>query len=259
MSFYSGEAEKFNVGDLTVKIEFDPDPPNPRKEYDNLATMVAFHRRYNLGDETDYRQEDYSSWDELEKAIIKNEDPAVIQPLFLYDHSGLALSTGSFQGRAPHAEWDSGQVGFVFIPKEKARKEYGKLTKKSLENAKKVLEREVETYDQYLGGQVYGYVIEDENEEELDAVWGFFGLDYVKEEARRAAESILKRHGKKRPEGSSMEGSKSGGYHVMTYGGGRYTAIAWYPTRAEADRHVREIRDSGRWSGMPPRVDPSSR
>lgn len=197
MSFYSGEAEKFNVGDLTVKIEFDPDPPNPRKDYDNLATMVAFHRRYNLGDETDYKADDYSSWDELEEAITKNEDPAVIQPLFLYDHSGLAMSTGSFRGRAPHAEWDSGQVGFIFISKEKARKEYGKLTKKNLEDARKVLEGEVETYDQYLGGQIYGYVIEDENEEELDAVWGFYGLDYVKEEARRAAEALQKKEKKK--------------------------------------------------------------
>ena len=45
-----------------------------------------------------------------------------ILPLYLYDHSGLAMSTGSFVGRAHHAEWDSGQVGFIYMDKETAMK-----------------------------------------------------------------------------------------------------------------------------------------
>lgn len=252
MSFYSGEVDKFQVGDLTVKIEVDQDPPHPRTEYDNLGTMVAFHRRYNLGDETDYKADHYESWEELKEAIEKNEDPAVILPLFLHDHSGLTMRTSDFGDR-----WDSGQVGFIFLSKKRAKEEYKKLTAKNLANAKKVLEGEVETYSDYLGGGVYGFVIEDENEEELDALWGMYGLSYAKEEAKRTAEEILKSRGEKRPKGSSMKGS--GGYHVMTYGGGRYTAIAWYPSRGEADRHVQQIRDSGGWRGMPPKVEPSSR
>ena len=39
-------------------------------------------------------------------------------PLYLYDHSGLAMSTESFSGRAPHAEWDSGQVGWIYVSKK---------------------------------------------------------------------------------------------------------------------------------------------
>ena len=35
--------------------------------------------------------------------------------LYLYDHSGLAMSTESFSGRAPHAECDSGQVGWIYV------------------------------------------------------------------------------------------------------------------------------------------------
>ena len=37
----------------------------------------------------------------------------IILPLNLYDHSMLRMSTGSFLGRAQHAEWDSGQVGCI--------------------------------------------------------------------------------------------------------------------------------------------------
>lgn len=194
MSVWAGEVDKFQVGDLTVKIEYDPEPLNPRKEYDNLGIMVCFHRRYNLGDETDYRSEDYHSWDELREAIEKNEDPVVILPLYLHDHSGLTMRTSDFGDH-----WDSGQVGFIYLPREKAKKEYGKLTKKNLKNAKEVLEGEVDTYDEYLGGQVYGFVIEDENEEEIESLWGIFGLNYAKQEAREQAEALAKRKS-----GSSM-------------------------------------------------------
>jgi len=35
--------------DHTIKIIHDPDPESPR-DYDNLGTMICWHRRYNFGD-----------------------------------------------------------------------------------------------------------------------------------------------------------------------------------------------------------------
>lgn len=40
----------------------------------------------------------------------------------LYDHSVLRMSTSSFLGRAQHAEWDSGQVGWVYASHEDIKK-----------------------------------------------------------------------------------------------------------------------------------------
>lgn len=60
--------------------------------------------------------------DELLRLCEKCGDVAIL-PLFLYDHSGLAMSTGSFVGRAHHAEWDSGQVGYIYMTKDTAMKE----------------------------------------------------------------------------------------------------------------------------------------
>ena len=37
-----------------------------------------------------------------------------------------------------------------------------------------VLKAEVKVFDKYLTGQVYGYVIEDEEEEHVDSCWGFY-------------------------------------------------------------------------------------
>ena len=46
------------------------------------------------------------------------------------------------------------------------------------------MEQEVKTYDQYLTGDVWGYIIEDDSGEVLDSCWGFFGHDYCEEEAK---------------------------------------------------------------------------
>lgn len=65
---------------------------------------------------------DYCYPDTLLRLCEKYGDVA-IQPLYLYDHSGISISTGSFVGRAPHAEWDSGQVGYIYMEKDKALQE----------------------------------------------------------------------------------------------------------------------------------------
>lgn len=46
------------------------------------------------------------------------------------------------------------------------------------------------------------------------------------------------------------------GWYVETYGGGRYTSVAWYATAAGANLQCTKLRMSGMWSGMPPRVTP---
>lgn len=179
------DVEKFRCGDKTVRIVYDDDSPNPRTEWDNFGTMAAFHRRYNLGDKDHgIRSEDFSGWAEMREYIEKELDAPVILPLYLYDHSGLRISTGDFGD-----PWDSGQVGFIFATRAQLEKEYGKkkLTKKILDRARKVLEGEVETYDDFLSGQVYGFVVEDEEGDELESLYGIYGLEYAREEARAAA------------------------------------------------------------------------
>lgn len=123
---------------------------NPRS-WDNLGKMVCFHGRYDLGDKHDYKHQNYDSWDEMEKAIIKEENVCVILPLYLYDHSGITMNTTGFSCR-----WDSGQVGFTFVSKEMVRKEYGvkRITKSVIEKVTKVLIGEVDTYDKYLTGEL---------------------------------------------------------------------------------------------------------
>jgi len=180
------------IGNYLIEIKQDLSPSNPREDFDNLGTMICFHNRYSLGDKHDYNSNDYSGWDEQLKVISKNEDVCVILPVFMYEHSGITIKTTPFG-----CPYDSGQVGWIFISKEKVRKEYSvkRINKKLKERITEYLIGEVKIYDQYLTGDIYGYEISKitkcdlghEHTEELDSCWGFFG----ESECMKEAEGIV--------------------------------------------------------------------
>lgn len=51
-----------------LKISLDWDAPNPREDYDNLGTMVCWHRRYTLGDKHNFKEPE----DFLRELVGKN-------------------------------------------------------------------------------------------------------------------------------------------------------------------------------------------
>jgi hypothetical protein len=219
-----------------IRILQDQDPESPR-EWDNVGTIVTWHRRYNIGDEQprlepdewlkelawpimekdvvymDKLEKRWAEWYEMESGDSADTDELmefvedaevmefvereyIIMPVYLYDHSGISISTSSFIGRAQHAEWDSGQIGYIYVSKEDARAEWNGSCLEFMDNpeahietrAIKYLEGEIETYDDYLRGNVYGYILEelvedgdpeDKNDwEEIESCWGFYGDNY---------------------------------------------------------------------------------
>ena len=139
-------------------------------------------------------------------------------PFWLYDHSGITMSCGSRTGHYAD-QWDSGQVGWIVAlkktvmeevgteyvlddagelirveyPHEGAPSTWGYKTRPLTEEtwrkrAVGIMEADVEVYDQYLTGEVYGFTLystepADEGEEadwnEEDSCWGFFGSDVM--------------------------------------------------------------------------------
>ena len=151
------------------------------REWDNLGTMAIFHRRYSFGDPVDFSSDDFDSWTEMEDYIKKDLNAAVVLPIYMYDHSGITINTTGF-----NCPWDSGQVGFIYVTKQKLKEEYSvkRITKDVIKKAEKVLLDEVETMDQYITGDVYGYQVIKRSvedgifvEEILDSCSGFYGDD----------------------------------------------------------------------------------
>jgi len=71
----------------TVELVPDQEPPNPRTEWDNVTKIWCFHRRYILGDKHGLRADQFSGFGEFEQYIRDTEGPAIIKPLYMYDHS----------------------------------------------------------------------------------------------------------------------------------------------------------------------------
>lgn len=111
--------------------------------------------------------------DELEAASWDvryelREDIAICRPLYLYDHSGITISAGRFND-----PWDSGQVGWQYVTKQALAEEWGGDEILAMRN----MEAELETYDQYLRGEVYGFQVFDEDGDAVGGCSGFFGND----------------------------------------------------------------------------------
>ena len=137
-----------------LKVERDDDPMNPRTDWDNITTMICFHRNYNLGDKSDYKPSDFDSWEELKNQIDRDHKVLSYKPLYLYDHSGITISTSPF-----NCNWDSGQVGWVFIHEKQLNSMCGKDFERGEEKLNLIMDGEVKTYDEYLTGDVYKYEV----------------------------------------------------------------------------------------------------
>jgi hypothetical protein len=168
-----------NDGRYALIVEQDLDPWNPRS-WSDLGTMVCFHKRYDLGDE----QPKYGV-EEWERSLARDlkgntheaevweheatrrevwefvNEHAVVLPLYLYEHGMISISTKTFIGRAHHAMWDSGQVGWIYITHEDVEAEYGDLSEGSLQKAEERLFEEVNVYDLYVRGEVFFFSLED--------------------------------------------------------------------------------------------------
>ncbi len=178
-----------------IEIEYDENPQNPRTEWDNICVFHIALRNYSFGDKN---YSDMESICKAERKAKRNGD--ITLPIYLFDHSGITISLSPFSCR-----WDSGQCGFIQIPRKKMIEEFGgkiftpKLKKRALEIAK----GEVETLDSYLRGEIYGYVI-DEGTGDGESCWGYYSVkdamdeaksivDYVIEEAKKKHYEQLKR------------------------------------------------------------------
>lgn len=164
---------------------------NNRPSYEEVLGMLEEHRD---GAEEDGTTEEYFRADEgfqyvselqAELETCLRPGIALCRPLYLYDHGGITISAGSFS-----CQRDSGQVGWQYMTVE-AFEEFG-----DRERALACMDATLKEYDDYLTGNVWGFVVEKgvrvaklyedgravetiEWEPE-DPCWGFFG-DWHKE------------------------------------------------------------------------------
>lgn len=196
--------------EYTLSIKTDDCPESPRN-WDNLCTMVCWHSRYDLGDKHGFHsmlefmldlyrevtgefwfdKHESDDWQDVYNGLQKT-NLILIKAINMYDHSGITVSTSN--GYPYNDHWDAGCVGFIYVTKKTIFEECGDITEENWkERADKYIEGEMETYDQYLRGDVYGFTLtkkvtvqekcphceevirEYDDEIEEDSCWGFYG------------------------------------------------------------------------------------
>lgn len=167
---------------LTVKIYTDPNASPPDEYGDNNAFLVHYHR--------DFWQEnkDVLSENDLRDLYLNEKTDKTIElkrkyhifPVSALIHSGVYLKLGYKGFSSDSGGWGTSHVGAIFL----AREEW-KAKKKALSFAEGLIEE----WNQYLSGEVYGYVVEDVDGEHLDSCWGYYGLEDCIAEGKGSVES----------------------------------------------------------------------
>jgi len=190
-TFYSKDRTK------RVRLEYDDDGSacDPRQDDELVDIVTGELRRWNVATKGAMFQSEFDRFNEMGRAglfrrwlkIFHDTDAA---PVYMMEHSSVALSTGSFGD-----PWDSGQIGWTYIRPD-AEKWDGM-------DVPKILKGFVETLGQWMNGEVYGWILEDkltgtkvydedhedeefEEWEESDACWGYIGAEYAESEAKAA-------------------------------------------------------------------------
>lgn len=162
--------ETFEHVGLTVELHYDEDPMSPR-EWSNVSTIAADGLTFADQPIT----EDYHE-----------RGARVVIPCYYEERGG--------QARLYETSEDHANV-YVFDTPKAVRECIGDTAKD--EDIRAALESEIHALNQWIEGQVFGYVIKGPEGEDLeslgDSCWGFFDnypYDYLKSEAREAAEAV---------------------------------------------------------------------
>jgi hypothetical protein len=144
--------------------------------------LFAWHRRYRFGERPPEWATEAMDEGRLHEAILAEYPEATILPVYMYEHSGIALSTGSFS-----CPWDSGQLGVIFTT-EAMTSRWDEPTKawvpaitpedKRL-GAERLLKAIVGEMDDRVQGNVWGFVVRTPEGDLLDdgSCWGYVGDD----------------------------------------------------------------------------------
>lgn len=150
----------------TYRIEIDTDPLNPRNEFDNLSTFYAVkNSHYITGGKNDI---EFSYREDLEEEIKELRKAGAVVVEFYNPHVGDCYAV----------------VDLYTLAKEYK----GYTQRKAKYHARSCAKGEIETWLAYVEGEVYGYIVENEDGEHVDSCWGFYGEEYARQEAESSVQ-----------------------------------------------------------------------
>lgn len=186
--------ETYEHKGITIELHYDElgtEICNPR-DADNITFMVCWHPNHLIGDEQITNPDGrgaidrdsygvprnyvgtFQSMEHLRRYIGIVRRGIHVLPLYLLDHSGLSIRAGSASPADP-GEWDTTMIGFVYTTHERVTELCGEGEKYHADEwLEEQVRQDVDIYDSFLRGEVYGYVVARGADDE-ESCWGFLG------------------------------------------------------------------------------------
>ena len=173
--------KKITITKPKLVIEYDKYAQSPREDT-NLGYFITVDSKIQSPDKNEQLEkvvketgEYVGSQEEHIKAIKKdieqlNEQVIAIYPITKYEHSGVSYSLGTQHG------FDNSNNGFYIIT-NKTQEEIDVPTK----DFEKIIKSELETYNQYINGEIFRFTLYDDKGEEEDTCSGFYDLEAIQQ------------------------------------------------------------------------------
>lgn len=203
--------------DCTIRIVQDEHREDPRTDFDHLGTMIPWdneRRGYVCKDMNDYDRESFLRGlaanqlavraklvgKEYSDYAVEDDDPDYMNLPDTEDLVEMACAdnvilpydyySGS-QGGVREGDWER-STGYIYIPMDVARANWTGTDDEVRKQAEACLRAELKELDNWVNGNVAGWIAEDPDGKHIDSCWGYYPDEYPKEwdypisEARRA-------------------------------------------------------------------------
>lgn len=171
----------------TLTINYCDYLDSPRTWCDNLGTYIRVNNNYISPDtnkdfekaikETADQANNVEHHMKLIKKHIEDytyEKVSFIIPISVYIHGGVSFSVGSRNG------WDTSNDGFYIVThNDLKRLGLSKWTRK--DKMIRLIQYELDLYEKWGNGEVYGFLLEDEDKNIIDSCSGFYDINEIKE------------------------------------------------------------------------------
>lgn len=194
-----GEAVTTDKGTYRVRLEQDDAPESPRSFDSNAGIIVANHRDYSLpqeGNHPGYVLAELAdagfAW--TEQFLRESEGATVVLPL--YGQGGGDLVVGNAD------DPDDRLADAIGVTYDDATVTSEERAVDPTWNPEQALRVDVEEYNRWATGEVYGYIVErqipacdhcgcETRWEHEESVWGHIGSEYAEQAAREALSDFL--------------------------------------------------------------------
>jgi hypothetical protein len=156
--------ETINYRGVDIEIYYDENAQSPDDWGNTDAFLVYTHRDFEVRRAGFFPQDIFRETEPLYKGYFYFVVYANI-------HSGVILSLTHDGNR-----WDTSSTGYVLVKKD----EHHKTKEEALLLAQSIIEE----WNEYLGGEVYGYMTE------YESCWGYYGEEGKKEMIQEAKDQI---------------------------------------------------------------------